>query len=329
LAGVFWAGIIGGDRKRVLLVFAGSTLFTAGLITLMSVTGWFLTPGLGPILVLIFGLGIAVGITQLSTGVSNRPTLYSALAVAGFGLLAYFPMQWVFDQDRHLLNIVLSIAVFAGVAAAIAFGFNKIDRGPAVRTSIITSFLVFLVILVDRFMQTWDDYMQKDAINYRPVPTVSQVNDLLEKGDFWISALDILMHLFLPTVALAITGFAGYTRFSRGTMLEVMNQDYIRTARAKGLTERTVIMRHAFRNTMIPLTTIMVGDIVSVVGGAIITESIFGWVGMGSLLRTAIGMLDVNMIMGVILVTSILAMLANLIADLLYSALDPRIRIGK
>lgn len=329
LAGVFWAGIIGGDRKRVLFVFAGATLFTAGLITLMSVTGWFLTPGLGPILVLIFGVGIAVGITQLSTGVSNRPTLYSALTVAGFGLLAYFPLQWVFDQDRHLLNIVLSIAVFAAVATGIAYGFNKIDRGPAVRTAIITSFLVFVVILVDRFMQTWDDYMQKDAINYRPVPTVSQVNDLLEKGDFWISALDILMHLFLPTVALAITGFAGYTRFSRGTMLEVMNQDYIRTARAKGLTERTVIMRHAFRNTMIPLTTIMVGDIVSVVGGAIITESIFGWVGMGSLLRTAIGMLDVNMIMGVILVTSILAMLANLIADLLYSALDPRIRIGK
>jgi peptide/nickel transport system permease protein len=112
-------------------------------------------------------------------------------------------------------------------------------------------------------------------------------------------------------------------------MLEVMNQDYIRTARAKGLTERTVIMRHAFRNTMIPLTTIMVGDIVGVVGGAIITESIFGWVGMGSLFRGSLALFDLNMIMGIALVTSMLAMLANLIADLLYSALDPRIRIGK
>lgn len=329
LSGIFWAGIIGGNRLRVLIVFASAAVVTGSTILLMSITEWFLYPGLGPVLVLIFGLGIAVGVTQLSTGISNRRTLYSALAVAVFGLAAYYPLQWVFEQDRHLLNIVLALAVFSAFAIGVAFAFNKVDRGPAARTAVITGILIFIIILVDRFMQTWDDYMAKDAINYRPVPTVSQVNDLLEKGDFWISALDILMHLFLPTVALAITGFAGYTRFSRGTMLEVMNQDYIRTARAKGLTERTVIMRHAFRNTMIPLTTIMVGDIVSVVGGAIITESIFGWVGMGSLFRGAIAMFDLNMIMGIALVTSILAMLANLLADLLYSALDPRIRIGK
>jgi peptide/nickel transport system permease protein len=125
-----------------------------------------------------------------------------------------------------------------------------------------------------------------------------------------------------------LISFAGYIRFSRGTLLEVLNQDYIRTARAKGLTERTVIMRHAFRNTMIPITTILVTDIVSIVGGAIITERVFGWYGMGTLFNKAIVSFDLNLLMGVILFLSTLAILANLIADLLYSVLDPRIRVG-
>jgi peptide/nickel transport system permease protein len=134
--------------------------------------------------------------------------------------------------------------------------------------------------------------------------------------------------MILPTIALTLISFAGYIRFSRGTLLEVLNQDYIRTARAKGLTERTVIMRHAFRNTMIPITTIMVTDIVSIVGGAIITEQVFGWYGMGTLFNKAIVSFDLNLLMGVILFLSTLAILANLIADLLYSVLDPRIRVG-
>ena len=111
-------------------------------------------------------------------------------------------------------------------------------------------------------------------------------------------------------------------------MNQVLNQDYIRTARAKGLTERTVIMRHAFRNTMIPLTTIMVVDFAGIIGGAIITERVFGWYGMGTLFNRAIQGQDLNLLMGVFFLTATLSVLANLIADLLYSALDPRIRVG-
>jgi peptide/nickel transport system permease protein len=178
-------------------------------------------------------------------------------------------------------------------------------------------------------MQTWAPYTATDAINGRPVPTVGQVNDLLEPGNFWFTSLDIIMHMFLPTVALTLISFAGYIRYSRGSLLEVLNQDYIRTARAKGLTERTVIMRHAFRNTMIPLTTLMVVDFAGIIGGAIITERIFGWVGMGTLFNQAINTMDLNLLMGVFLVTATLSVLANLAADLLYSVLDPRIRVGK
>ena len=129
-------------------------------------------------------------------------------------------------------------------------------------------------------------------------------------------------------IALTLISFAGYVRFTRGTLLEVLNADYIRTARAKGLPERTVIMRHAFRNTLIPLTTIIVVDIAGIIGGAIITESVFGWVGMGTVFRKAISSFDLNLLMAGTLITTTLAIGANLVADLLYSALDPRVRTG-
>ena len=177
-------------------------------------------------------------------------------------------------------------------------------------------------------MRTWQPYMQTDAINYRPVPTVGQRSDLLGNDNWWLSSLDIITHLVLPTLALTLISFAGYIRFSRGTLLDVLNQDYIRTARAKGLSERTVIMRHAFRNTMIPLTTIIVVDFAGIIGGALITENVFGWSGMGTLFRNALFGFDLNLLMGVFFVTASLSVLANLIADLLYSVLDPRIRVG-
>jgi peptide/nickel transport system permease protein len=182
-------------------------------------------------------------------------------------------------------------------------------------------------MLIDKFMQTWQPYMQTDAVNNRPIPTIGQSNPLLGDDNFWFTSLDTLVHLFLPTIALTLISFAGYIRYSRGTLLEVLNQDYIRTARAKGLNERTVIMRHAFRNTLIPLTTIIVVDFAAIIGGAIITERVFGWVGMGTLFNKAITSFDLNLLMGVFFITATLSVLANLVADLLYSALDPRIRV--
>jgi peptide/nickel transport system permease protein len=137
------------------------------------------------------------------------------------------------------------------------------------------------------------------------------------------------MHLVLPTVALTLVSFAGYVRFSRGSLLEVLNMDYIRTARAKGLTERTVIVRHGMRNAMLPLTTILVNDFAGVIGGAIITESIFQWKGMGSLFNQALRTYDLNLLMGVFIIGAVLTVVANLVADLLYGVVDPRIRIRK
>jgi len=108
----------------------------------------------------------------------------------------------------------------------------------------------------------------------------------------------------------------------------VLNQDYIRTARAKGVSERAVVMRHAFRNALIPITTIVAFDFGGLVGGAIITEIIFAWSGMGKLFNDALHLVDVNPLMGFFLVTGSVAVLFNLLADLSYTALDPRIRVA-
>jgi peptide/nickel transport system permease protein len=327
-SGVFWSAIISGTRKRVFMIFGGVFLANFALLSFLSATGWFANPSLGPIVLGILSVGVAFGVTQLSTGITNKAALKSSLAMAAFTVVAYYPAQWLFEQNAKILIYPLMIIVGFGVAALVSLKFSKIDRGPIMRTSMLSVFIMGFLVVVDKLMQTWKPYMETDAVYFRPIPTIGQVNALLEPGNFWMTLLDGLVHMFLPTLALLLISFAGYVRFSRGTLLEVLNQDYIRTARAKGLTERTVIMRHAFRNTMIPIATIMVVDFASIIGGAIITERIFGWLGMGTLFYTAINSFDLNLLMGVFLLTGFLAVSANLVADLLYSALDPRIRAG-
>jgi peptide/nickel transport system permease protein len=112
-------------------------------------------------------------------------------------------------------------------------------------------------------------------------------------------------------------------------MLEVLNMDYIRTARAKGMPEREVVLRHAIRNAMLPLTTLLTFEVAGLIGGAIITEGIFGWRGMGSLSNEAIQSQDLNLLMATFAISAFLTIMATLVADLLYSVLDPRIRIRK
>ena len=109
---------------------------------------------------------------------------------------------------------------------------------------------------------------------------------------------------------------------------EVMNQDYVRTARAKGLNERTVVVRHAMRNALLPIATIVPVDITALIGGAVITEQVFAWAGMGALFIRGLNAVDVNLVMGYVMIVGLMAVIGNVIADLLYSALDPRIRVS-
>jgi peptide/nickel transport system permease protein len=139
---------------------------------------------------------------------------------------------------------------------------------------------------------------------------------------------DYAGHLILPTLALALISFAAWSRYQRATMLDVLGSDYIRLARAKGLSRSRVMTRHALRNALIPLVTVVAIDTGAVFGGAIITERVFSWQGMGALLIQGVETNDVNVVLAWLMVTSVIVVLFNLVADVLYAVLDPRIRYG-
>jgi peptide/nickel transport system permease protein len=142
------------------------------------------------------------------------------------------------------------------------------------------------------------------------------------------SLLDQLHHLILPAFSLAIVELASWTRYMRGQMLEVIRQDYIRTATAKGLQERVVIFRHALRNALLPLITLFGLSIPNFFSGALIVETIFSWPGIGRLTYDSAVGRDYTMIMGTVLLSAVLVILGNLFADVGYSLLDPRIKQG-
>ncbi|GGI12190.1 ABC transporter permease [Gottfriedia solisilvae] len=140
---------------------------------------------------------------------------------------------------------------------------------------------------------------------------------------------DRLHHLALPAITLAFGLIATKSRFMRSSMLEVIKQDYVRTARAKGLSERKVIFKHALRNALIPIITIIALQLPNLFGGALFIEQLFAWPGMGRLSINAIFIRDYQVIMGTTLIAAVLVVIANLIADILYAIIDPRITFGK
>jgi peptide/nickel transport system permease protein len=137
---------------------------------------------------------------------------------------------------------------------------------------------------------------------------------------------DRIYHLILPVIMLSVFGAAQYMRYMRSSMLEVVHQDYIRTARAKGLTERIVIYRHALKNAAIPVITVLAMELPILFGGALFTETIFSWPGMGKLFFNSAQRVDYAVLMGIVMINAALIILFNLVADLVYAFLDPRIR---
>jgi peptide/nickel transport system permease protein len=141
---------------------------------------------------------------------------------------------------------------------------------------------------------------------------------------FWI---DRAHHLALPVIVLMVAGIAGYSRYMRAAMLEVINSDYVRTARAKGLPERRVMMKHALRNALIPLVTLVALDFGAILSGAVITETVFSLDGMGLYFYNALLVNDPYPVMAWLMITAIMIVLFNLIADIAYGLLDPRVRL--
>ncbi len=142
----------------------------------------------------------------------------------------------------------------------------------------------------------------------------------------WQATVDVLRHMILPTITLSLAQIAGWSRYQRSALLEVLKQDYIRTAQGKGLRERRVLMIHALRNALIPMVTLLGISVPSIVTGAFITETIFSWPGIGRLGVEAVGGRDYPVIMAVTMMSALLIVVGNLLADVAYAWVDPRIR---
>ena len=142
-------------------------------------------------------------------------------------------------------------------------------------------------------------------------------------------ALDIADHLILPTITLALIGFGGTMLLTRASMLETLREDYILTARAKGLPAKTIRDRHAARNALLPVTTSLVISLAFLIGGGVVTETVFSWPGMGQTLLNAALTEDIPLVIGAFTFIAVLALVAHMVVDILYTYLDPRIRVGE
>ena len=314
-----------GSLKRRLLFSVVGLAVGSGVAFYLSASQWFLYPGLGPALVAVFGAAIGVGCTILFAGLANKRALYSTLITVAIGVVVMLLIDPLLDRATFWL--VAGLGVLAvGCGLIVGYLMGGYDRGQSMKAAGLTAVLVAGMVLLDRYFRTWPDYLNHPRVNRRPIATIGSSTTGLPE-DFWFKGLDLYTHLLLPTAALVLISLAAYTRYSRASMLEVMGQDYVRTARAKGLPERVVITRHAFRNALIPIATIVAIDIGAMLGGAVITESIFSIPGMGTLFIQGVRLVDPNPVMGFFVVVGLMAVTFNMIADLAYSALDPRVRV--
>lgn len=222
-----------------------------------------------------------------------------------------------------LLSVFISLilAIVTGVLSAVK-QYSVIDYS--------TTFVGFLFLSMPVF---WFAILLKQAgiwynenVSRGTFYTIGEKSIFLTDNSEWGQLKDTAGHLVLPTIVLSLATYAGWTRFTRASMLEVLNSDYVRLARSKGLKPRQVLIRHALRTALIPLTTVTALDIAALLGGAIVTEQVFQWHGMGNLFLTAVRNIDYNVMLAWLLVTATIVILFNLLADILYGVLDPRIR---
>lgn len=221
--------------------------------------------------------------------------------------------------------ITLLIAIPVGVLCAVK-QYSKFDHIVTAFTFVgqsIPPFWLGLILLLIFYMRV------DNPFGNGPLLPAGGVETIGANYTGWRMVQDRAVHLILPVTMLTLTWVAWYSRFLRSSMLETIHLDYIRTARAKGLREQTVILRHAFRNAAIPLVTLMALDLPSLFAGALFAEVIFSWPGMGRLFYQAAERRDYGLLMAIIMITSALIILSNLIADIAYRLLDPRIELGE
>ncbi len=211
--------------------------------------------------------------------------------------------------------IIVTIAITLGVYSAVN-QYSRLDYAVTGLSFLGISLPTFVFALLLQTIMIW----MLDAFGWRPFFVTGMRT--VELDGF----LPMLRSHVLPVITLVLVITASESRFQRAAMLEVINSDYIRTARAKGLPNRKVILRHGLRNALIPMATIWAIDFAALLGGSVVTETIFAWPGLGPLFISAVTQLDLNLTMAIVMLTSLLVIVFNLVADLAYGLLDPRIR---
>ncbi|MCS7367556.1 MAG: ABC transporter permease [archaeon YNP-WB-062] len=220
-----------------------------------------------------------------------------------------------------LMGVSTILSVIIGIILGVLAAWK---RGTKVDVTILTSSLMFYSLPV-----FWIGMMLLMLFGYYLgiFPIAGTMSRPPPEG-FFERILDLLHHMTLPTITLTLISYGEYTLLMRGTLLDVLTQDYIVTARAKGLPERRVLVKHAMRNALLPTVTAVAISLGFIVSGATLTETVFSWNGIGRLIYDAMMMRDYPVLQGAFLIISISVILANYVADIVYGILDPRIRYG-
>jgi peptide/nickel transport system permease protein len=222
-----------------------------------------------------------------------------------------------------LLNIVELLII---VGLAVPIGMLSATRQYSLFDKVTTVFVFVGFATPDFWLALLLMILFGVELGWLPISGLRSLN--WEYLSFWRQQGDFLSHLILPILVATFGGLAGFSRYMRQSMLEVVRQDYIQSARAKGLAEAVVIGKHALRNAMLPLVTILGLSLPGLIGGSVIVESIFAIPGMGQLMVQAVFERDYPVIMGNLVIVATLTLVANLLADLAYGLVDPRIRLG-
>ncbi|HQD22766.1 MAG TPA: ABC transporter permease, partial [Arachnia sp.] len=312
---------IGGPMKRRLISFGAAFVVFAGTFFYFDAVTWFRRPAIGLPIYAIVVLAAAAIIIVMTSGFKNHRVRNAVATTAIVSIVGYALMRGTLMKQPSMLLLFACLAIAVVVAVVSGYAWGGFSRRQAISASSVLAVVASLVALADLALSNWAAYIK---LQPRPIPTIGSATPNFEAG-FWGHFIDTATHLILPTVVLTLISIASYTRYTRASMLDVLNQDYIRTARSKGVSERKVITRHAFRNSLIPLATIVAFDFAGLIGGAVITETVFGWQGMGALFKAGLDTVDPAPVMAFFLVTGTAAVLMNLVADIAYAFLDPRI----
>ncbi len=217
------------------------------------------------------------------------------------------------------IGLTFALGVGAGVLQAKRPG-GAVDRG-------VGGVALFLYALPDFWFALMALFLFAYKLQLLPVTGMTDAV-MYPSYDFWGKLADRTRHLILPAGTLALVAAAGISRYQRAAMLDVMHEDFVRTARAKGLDEGRILRRHVFRNALLPVITLFGLWLPALLGGAVIIERIYSWPGIGSLAAAAVGERDYPLLLAITIASSVLVVLGSLVADLLYAAADPRVRVA-